>query len=455
MPKLVKNGVFKTLINMAVPMLAATFAMNAYNLTDTWFVSRLGTDALAAMSFTFPVVMLLRFVFRGVGSGAMTTVAHALGEKNQHAAATLTTHALLLMLLVSSIMSMIGLASIRFLFMHLGAMGHILNLTEQYMTIWFFGLVVMSLQMIILDIIIGTGSSKMTSVLVASGTILNFILDPLFIFGLFGFPKMGIRGAALATILAQLVTLIASGYLLHKKYHLISFPPWPLSHVFASWKHILHFGIPGVFSSILTPISAAIIIRIVADFGPHAVAACGVATRIEMFAFMIPMTVGVSLLPFVAQNYGARRFDRIESARKGTITFALSYGLAAAVLFLFMARPFARIFSNNPDVIAIITQYIHITCFGYGFLEIHRYAGFYMIGIHAPLSANILNVIRVLVLLIPLSLIGANAFGLLGIFGGRLLTDLSTGVIGIIWSRKVLTRTIKRAEIPLQNHAQD
>lgn len=442
MSRLVENGVFKTLVNMAVPMLAATFAMNAYNLTDTWFVSRLGTDALAAMSFTFPVVMFLRFLIHGIGSGAMTTMAHALGEKKQQRAAELTTHALFLILILSCIISGAGLFTVKFLFAHLGASGRILTLTSQYMGIWFWGLVVVALQMVILDIIIGTGSSKTTSLLVVAGTVINFILDPLFIFGLFGFPKMGIRGAALATILAQMFTLIASVYILYNRHRLISFSSWRHSQILDSWKRILHLGIPSMLSSILTPLSAAVIIKIVADFGPGAVAACGVATRIEMFAFMIPMTVGVSLVPFVAQNYGARRFDRIESARKGTMTFALSYGLAAAAIFLFIARPLAGIFSNNPDVVDIITQYIRVTCFGYGFLETHRYAGFYMVGIHQPVSANILNVIRIIVLLIPLSFIGAKVFGLLGLFWGRLLSDVAAGIIGIIWSRKILTNTL-------------
>jgi len=93
MALLVKDRVSSTVIRMAVPMLAGTFAMNAYNLVDTWFVSRLGTNALAAMSFTFPVVMLLGFIMRGLGTGAMTVVAHALGRGKQKTAARITTHA--------------------------------------------------------------------------------------------------------------------------------------------------------------------------------------------------------------------------------------------------------------------------------------------------------------------------------------------------------------------------
>jgi putative MATE family efflux protein len=420
--------------------------MNAYNLTDTWFVSRLGTDALAAMSFTFPIVMLLRFIIRGLGTGAMTCVAHALGEKKHQKAAELTTHAFLLALIVTCVISSAGILMIKPLFMRLGASGDILALTTHYMRIWYCGLVVMSMQMLILDIIISTGNTKTVSLLVVSGTVLNFIFDPLLIFGLLGFPKMGIRGAALATVLAHVITLSASVYILHNRYHLITFSSFSRRQIFASWKRILHIGIPSTLSSMLTPLSAAVIIKIVADYGAGAVAACGVASRIEIFAFMVPMTIGVSLVPFVAQNYGAQRFDRIETARKGTISFALIFGFIVAALFLVIARPLAELFSKNPEVVTILTRYLYITCFGYGLLEAHRYAGFYMIGIHRPIFAAALNVIRVVVLLIPLALIGSRILGLSGVFYGRLLTDILAGIIGIIWSKKILRATMRKHE---------
>ena len=162
-----------------------------------------------------------------------------------------------------------------------------------------------------------------------------------------------------------------------------------------------------------------------------------------MFAFMIPMTVGISLVPFTAQNYGASRFDRIEEARKGTVIFALSYGVIAAFIFLLIARPLAELFSNNEEVINVLVRYIYITCLGYGFLEVSRYAGFFMTGIHKPISAAILNIVRVVVFLIPLSFFGAKVFGLEGVFWGRLLTDISVGIISIIWAKKLLAVSCK------------
>ncbi|MFA5336973.1 MAG: MATE family efflux transporter [Candidatus Omnitrophota bacterium] len=440
MALLVKDKVFPTIIRMAVPMLAGTFAMNAYNLTDTWFVSRLGTNALAAMSFTFPVVMLLGFIMRGLGTGAMTVVAHALGRGKQQTAARITTHAVFLSSSLALCLMVVGFLTIKPLFMRLGAAGEVFVLTQQYMMIWYWGLVIRVVQMMFADIIIGTGNTKAVSVLMVGGTMLNFILDPMMIFGLWGFPKMGIQGAALATVISEVLVLAGAFYFIHKKYKLILFITHSRQRIVSSWRRILRIGIPTILSSVLTPFSAAIVIKIVSGFGKAAVAAIGVASRIEMFAFMIPMTVGMSLVPFVAQNYGAQRFDRIKAVRKGAMLFALIFGFIIAGVFVFIARSLGRLFSSDPEVVNILVRYIYITCFGYGFLEVHRYAGFCMIGIHQPISSAFLNTIRMIVLMIPLAYFGAKFFGISGIFWGRLITDICSAVIGIIWTGKILKK---------------
>ncbi len=444
MALLVKDKISKTVLRMAIPMLAGTFAMNAYNLTDTWFVSRLGTNALAAMSFTFPVVMLLGFIMRGLGTGAMTVVAHALGRGKHQTAARITTHATFLSSILALCLTVAGLLTIKPLFIQLGATGEVLVFTQQYMWIWYFGLVIRVVQMMFADIIIGTGNTKAVSLLMVAGTVLNFILDPMMIFGLWGCPKMGIQGAALATVISEALVLAAAFYFIHKKYQLILFVSHSRRRIVASWRRILRIGIPTTLSSILTPVSAAVVIKIVSRFGQAAVAAIGVASRIEMFAFMIPMTVGMSLVPFVAQNYGARRFDRIKAVQKGAMLFALIFGCIIAGVFLFIARPLGELFSSDPEVVNILVRYIYITCFGYGFLEVHRYAGFCMIGIHRPISSAFLNTIRVIVLMIPLAYFGAKLFGISGIFWGRLITDICSAAIGIVWAGKILKKETYR-----------
>lgn len=306
------------------------------------------------------------------------------------------------------------------------------------MYIWYGGIVFLAVQILICDIIIGTGSTIQSSMLMVSGTLANVVLDYIMIFGWLGFPAMGIQGAALATILSHTLVLIAAIFVIHHKHGLLALSSFHFDRMLISWRRILSMGIPSVLSTILTPISAGAVTRIVSGYGDPAVAACGVASRIEMFAFMIPMTVGMSLVPFVAQNFGAKRFDRIRIAWKGAMIFALCFGFAAAGIFFIVVKHIAVMFTSDPEVERILIIYTCITCFGYGFLEVHRYAGFCMTGIHEPLMSALLNMVRVFVLLVPLSLLGSITIGVSGVFYGRLLTDIFSGIIGVIWSGRVL-----------------
>ncbi len=439
MSRLVTESVPKTIVRMAVPMLAGTFAINMYNLTNAWFVSKLGTEALAAISFTFPVVMFLMFLTRGIGSGAMTLVAHAIGGKDRKKAAILTTHALILSVIFGVGLSALGLLTVTPVFDQLGASGEVLDLTVRYISIWYIGAVIMVLQMVASDIIISTGNTKAVSFLMVGSTVMNVFLDMGLIFGMFGLPKMGIVGAALANILSQAAALAGALYILSSRARLITLSALALGPLFQSWVKILSFALPGALGMILTPISFAVITRLVAGYGDAAVAAIGVAVRIEMFAFMIPMTVGMSLIPFVAQNYGAGRMDRIRRARKGTMTFAVLYGIFIGLLFIIFAESIAGVFSTERAVIEVLRSYIYITCLGYGMMEVHRYAGFIMTGVHEPLRASLLNITRVVFLLIPLSIIGRILFQLAGIFWGRLATDLLAGLVGVVWSGSMLS----------------
>jgi Na+-driven multidrug efflux pump len=139
MSVLVKEGVRRTLFTMAFPMLAGTFAMNAYSLTDAWFIAQLGTHPLAAMGFTLPVIMLLTFVAGGLGTGITTLVSHAIGRHDHEDAAKLVTHGLALTLMVTAVMTVAGYLTIDPVFRRLGADETTLPLVGDFMRIWYLG----------------------------------------------------------------------------------------------------------------------------------------------------------------------------------------------------------------------------------------------------------------------------------------------------------------------------
>ena len=436
---LVQNGVKSTLIAMAFPMLAGTFAMNAYNITDAWFVAQLGTYSLAAIGFTFPVIMMLSCVSMGLGSGITTLTSHALGRKDHEDAAHFSTYGMAFAMLVSAVIAVAGYFSITPIFVRLGADEQTLPLIRDYMRIWYIGAPTMCLPMIGNGILISMGDSKNASRLMMLGTLINLLLNPVFIFGWFGIPAMGIRGSALATVIAQSISMVWLFRLLFK-YRLLKVSGWHVRDALKAVKSILRFGIPGMLSTALMPVSATIITRILSGFGNEAVAACGVAGRIEMFAFIIPMALGMSMTPFISQNFGAGRLDRIRSAVGMSYRFALYYGGGVAVLFFVCARPLGVLFSSDPRVVEILVAYIRIIAFGYGLMETHRYSSMILTGMHRPMSATVLNMFRIVVLLIPLSYLGAELYGVRGVFVGRLVTDVLVGVIGILWVRRVLSQ---------------
>ncbi|MDD3626924.1 MAG: MATE family efflux transporter [bacterium] len=447
MAKLVEQDVKTTLFRMAFPMLAGTIAMNTYNLVDTFYVSKLGTLPLAAMGFTLPVVMLLTFIAGGIGTGVTTLTSHAMGRYNHETASRTVTHGVIFIALIAATLSIAGFLSINFIFKKLGADAETLPLVKGYMRTWYLGSVFMAFPMMGNGILIAMGDSKSASRFMVLGATINCILDPIMIFGLLGFPKLGIFGAALATVSAQTVSSVWLFYLLTKKHKLLHLKNPELSLFFHSIKRILGFAIPGSLSMILMPISSGVITALISKYGNEAVAASSAAGRLEMFAFVIPMALGISLIPFVSQNFGANRFDRIQEAKVYSTRFAFLYSVLIAISFFMAAPLLAKIFTKDEKVTEIFILYVRTISFGYGMMEIHRYGGFFLTGIHKPVFATLLNAIRVLVLLIPLPFIGGHSPGIQGIFSGRLITDLTAGTIAFLWISWILKNKQKKVEV--------
>ncbi len=432
MSKLTNDHVLKTLFKMAVPMLAGTIAHNTYNFVDTMFVAKLGTVPLAAIGYTFPVVTLLIFIAGGIGTGVTTLTSHALGRRNREDAQKMVTHGILLVTLVAAVIAIAGFLSIKPVFAMLGADEKTMPFIKEYMSIWYIGALFMALPMMGNGILISLGDSKAASSFMVLGAVLNCILDPVMIYGLAGFPAMGMAGAALATVIAQALSTIWLIWLLAGKHKLLRFKNLSLSQFPRSCRSISDFAIPASLSMTLMPLASGVITKLISKFGNEAVAAVSAASRVEMFSFIIPMALGMSLVPFVSQNYGAGHIDRIYQAKTYSIRFALLYGALVAVIMYFAAPMLALIFTNDQKVVELFTLCLRIISVGFGMMEVHRYCGFFLTGIHHPVLSTVLNGFRILILLLPLSFLGSSVSGVQGIFAGRLLTDLLAGTVGIV-----------------------
>ena len=221
-PQLIEGPVGKTLIRLTLPMMIGIVGMVAFNLVDTFFVGRLGTLELAAMSFTFPVVLVVSSLARGLGVGTSAVISRIIGEGDQQKVRRITTDALLLSLIIVIAFVIAGLFTIEPLFRLLGADDSILPLIKQYMSIWYLGMPFVVIPMVGNNAIRATGDTKTPSLIMVGAILVNLVLDPLFIFGPGPFPRWELAGAAFATATARAAAMVISLLVLGRREKMIT-----------------------------------------------------------------------------------------------------------------------------------------------------------------------------------------------------------------------------------------
>ncbi|MEE8357964.1 MAG: MATE family efflux transporter [Candidatus Hydrothermarchaeales archaeon] len=435
--RLIDGPVDKILFKMTVPMIFGMAAIIIFNLIDTFFIAQLGTKELAAISFTFPVVLVVGSLALGLGSGASAVISQAIGKGDYDKVQRLTTDSLILSLLLVGIFIIIGILTINPLFALLGATPEIIVLIRQYMLIWYLGMLFVVVPMVGNSAIRATGDTKTPSLIMIIAALVNFVLDPLLIFGLGPFPKLGLAGAAIATVFARAITLVISLWVLYYREKMITLKIPSLKVVIDSWKSILYIALPAAGSRIIIPIGMGVITRIVSTYGAEAVAAFGVASRIEMVAILVFMALGAVINPFVGQNWAAGRLDRVYLGRKYTNSFSMAWGAAMLVLLAIAARPIATVFSDNPEVIKTVVLYLTIVPVGIGYQGVFLLATTSLNVLNRPLHAAALAVVQMFVLYIPLAYAGSYLFGLAGVFSAVAVTYFIAGmsahkVLGVI-----------------------
>jgi putative MATE family efflux protein len=439
--RLTAGSVGSHLVKLSLPMLFNILTLVAFNLTDTYFVAQLGTKELAAMSLTFPVIAILASLTMGLGDGAGAVVAIAIGEGDRQKVRQLNTNGLILSLLIGIVVTVIALMTITPLFTALGSNSEVLSLVKEYMGVWYLGAIFLVVSAISMSTIRALGDMKALSLIVLSATIINIVLDPLFIFGWLGFPRLELAGAAIATVIAQGMILLGSLMFLHQE-QLIASTPSKFSKIWKSWLEILHLGIPSAAKNAVSPISLGLITSMVALYGSEALAAFGIASRLESLAMIVFFALSAAIAPIVGQNWGAKKFQRVNRAFSLSLRFCVIWGLAIAIILAFTAPGLASVFNKNSEVVAIVAKYMAIVPISYAAAGIVLIASSTFIALGKPLPSVTMTLAHTLVVYIPLAHLGKLFWGINGIFAGACLANLIVGLGAIIWQRKTLQRQV-------------
>ena len=432
---LTQGKVSSLLINQSLPMVWGILAIISMNLADAYFVGQLGSDELAAMGFTFPIVMIMSSMAFGIGIGSSSLIARAIGSKHQEEVRGYTTSSILIALSIAIILAIIGILTIDPVFRLLGAPNSILPLIHDYMFIWYMGSFLIVVPMVGNSAIRAAGNTKLPSYVMITVAVVNVILDPIFIFGWFGFPAMELKGAALATIISSSIALIVGLYILKVKLNFLAIEHCH-KRIWERWRAILRLSIPAAASNLISPISIAVTTWLVAQYSSEAVAGYGIAARIESFILIVLMALSAVLSPFAGQNWGANRFDRLGQAVKLSFKFSWIWGLGVTTVLWLSADYLLAAFTDNAVAIDSAKSYLMIVSITFSFLGMIMMTSSVANGIGNPIPALVFTVSRLLILYLPLVWLLSHYLGLQGIYLATAMANVIVGVGAWYWSSR-------------------
>lgn len=435
------NGPIPRLIRqIAVPASIGYFFNTMYNVVDTYFGGTISTQALAALSLTFPVFFIVMAVGSGLSTGATALIGSAIGAEDREEAALLAKQTLSFGLLTALILTIFGILVSPFLFKILGASEEYLTYCLKYMNVIFTGAVFFIMNYTFNATLNALGDTRTFRDFLIFGFILNVIFDPWFIFGGLGLPALGFQGIALATVVIQAIGSFYLGWRVHNT-GLISLENLrdflPRARVY---RDILRQGFPAGVNFATIGVGIFVITYFVSQYGQEGVAAYGAAMRIEQIALLPSIGLNVSTLTIVAQNHGAGKYDRIREA----IATALKYGgvmmAVGGILVLLLSRPLMSLFTDDPAVIDIGATYLKIDAlvlYAYVILFVHVAA---LQGVKRPMYAVWIGMYRQVAAPVVIFYLLGTVLGLklLGIWWGIFLITWSAAIFTFFFARRTL-----------------
>ncbi len=430
---LTNGSITKTIITTAWPMVLALLLHTAFNIVDAIYVGRISAEAIAAVSLAWPMMFFIYAIGGGIGVGATSLISRYIGGGKVDKADNVAEHALLIGVVMGLIFTFLGLVFGKGLLLMMGA-DSLVSLSLNYLNVIFLGTLFMMIFTIGNNILRGEGDTKTSMVFIMVATIINIILDPIFIFVM----GMGVKGAAIATVIANGVGCVTVLYWFLKGKSSIKINPKHFRFDFSIIKKIFQIGIPSSLSQVSMSVSIFIMMRIVSYFGPLAIAAFGIIFRLEGIAVLPALGLMIATIPIVGQNVGAKKFDRAEKTAYKTATIAAIFTGVVGLVFFAFPSMFISIFNTNPEVIRYGSSYLRIVPLVYAFIGIGIAINGAFLGAGDPIPALITTLLRVIVIVIPVALILAFVFdlGLVGVWIAVAISIFISGSVSLIWFKK-------------------
>jgi len=403
---LTEGSILKSLIVLAVPIIFANILQTAYQLTDTFWVGRLGTDAVAAVSISFPIIFLIISLGSGLAMAGTILVAQYKGRNDQKAVNHITSQTLMMVVIISIILAAIGYILSPFLIGLMGAEPGVYSSAVSYMKISFIGMIFMFTYMVFQSLMRGVGDVKTPVYIVLGTVILNLFLDPLFIFGYKFIPAFGVSGAAMATIATQGLAAIIGIMLLIKGRPQIQLHLNDLKPDISLIKRMFKLGFPASIEQSARALGMTIMTFLVATFGTLTLAAYGIGSRILSFVIIPAMGLSMATSTLVGQNMGAKKLDRVEKVVKLSSLAGFIFLTLAGIIVFFFANQISAIFiPGEIGTIQSSALFIKIMALTFGFIGVQMALSGALRGTGNTMVSMVLSIISLWVLRFPLAYI--------------------------------------------------
>ena len=436
---LTEGSIWKSLIALSVPIIFANILQTAYQLTDTFWVGRLGTVAVAAVSISFPVIFLIISLGGGLAMAGTILVAQYKGKNDTKATNHIASQTLLMTVIISIILAAIGYLLSPHLVNLMGVEQGVFSSAVSYMKISFIGMIFMFTYMVFQSLARGVGDVKTPMYIVLGTVLLNLILDPLFIFG-YGFvPAFGVTGAAIATIGTQGLAATIGMILLLKGKHQLQLHIRDLKPDFPLIKKMFWLGFPASVEQSTRALGMTVMTFLVATFGTLAIAAYGIGIRILSFIIIPALGLSMATSTLVGQNIGAGKTQRAEKIVKlSSMAGFIVLTIVGIIIFLFAKQISGWFIPGEIETIRASALFIKIISLTFGFIGIQQVLNGAFRGSGNTMVSMILAIVSLWVLRFPLAYILSQhtALAEIGLWIAFSVANIIATIITIVWFAK-------------------
>lgn len=439
----------KLIINMSLPLITSMFVQAFYNIVDSLFVARINEDALTAVSMSFPAQNLMISAGVGVGVGITALIARYLGAHDEKGITRVVHNGIFLGILNSILFALFGIFLAKFYFEFQKASGIIETYGIQYLSICSIFAFSIIMEITFERMLIASGKTIYTMITQSTGAIINIIFDPIFIFGLFGFPKMGIVGAAVATIFGQTVAMFMALYFNVVKNHEVRISIKKFAVDFKTIVNIYEIGFPSIVMQSAASFMIFQLNNLLASFSTTATAVLGVYFKLQSFVILPVFGLNNSVISIVSYNYGAGKIKRLLKTMKVANIYAFSIMLAGFVLCQILPSQILKIFDASDNMLAIGVPALRIISFSFLIAPFSIVSSGTFQALGKGTFSLIISLIRQLIVILPLSYLLSRVMGMKGVWVAFPIAEIVAGILTIIYLRKlykneIMKRNIKR-----------